>query len=86
MCKHCGLQYVGETSQAIKRRMNNHRASIRNLQPQFLYKHFNSDGHSTDDIEIQPIEKIVSGSDNNASIHARRLEREDFGMRELKTI
>ena len=85
-CKRCGLQYVGETSQALKRRMNNHRASIRSLQPQFLYKHFNSNGHSADDVEIQPIEKIVSGSDDNASIHARRLEREDFWMRELKTI
>ena len=30
-CQCCGLQYVGETSQALRKRMNNHRANIKSL-------------------------------------------------------
>ena len=54
-CRRCGIQYVGETGQQLRSRMNNHRASIKNLQPQPLYKHFNSDGHSLEDLTMQPI-------------------------------
>ena len=36
-CKRCGIQYVGETGQQLKRRMNNHRNRIKSLQPQPLY-------------------------------------------------
>ena len=85
-CKRCGIQYVGETGQELRRRMNNHRNRIKSLQPQPLYKHFNSDGHSLDDLTIQPIEEVVLEPGENMSIHSKRLVREDFWMRELKTI
>ena len=57
-CQRCGLQYVGETSQALRKRMNNHRANIKSLKPQFLYKHFTSDGHRLEDMFVQPIESM----------------------------
>ena len=85
-CKRCGIQYVGEMGQELRRRMNNHRNRIKNLQPQPLYKHFNSDGHSLDDLTIQPIEEVVLEPGENMSIHSKRLAREDFWMREIKTI
>ena len=85
-CRRCGIQYVGETGQQLRSRMNNHRASIKNLQPQPLYKHFNSDGHSLEDLTMQPIEKVELDDDEEVSLHSKRLHREDFWMRELKTI
>ena len=39
--------------------MNNHRANIKSLKPQFLYKYFTSDGHGLEDMFVQPIESIV---------------------------
>ena len=85
-CKKCGIQYVGETGQQLKRRMSNHRNRVKSLQPQPLYKHFNSDGHSLDDLTIQPIEEVVLEPGDEMSLHSKRLSREDFWMRELKTI
>ena len=66
--------------------MNNHRASIKNLQPQPLYKHFNSDGHFLEDLTVQPMEKVELDDDEEVSLHSKRLHREDVWMRELKTI
>ena len=43
LIRHCCIQYVGETGQPLRNRMSNHRASIKNPQPQPLYKYFNSD-------------------------------------------
>ena len=59
---------------------------MKSLKPQPLYKHFNSDGHSLEDVIVQPIEEVVVEPEENISLHAKRLEREDFWMRELKTI
>jgi len=66
--------------------MSNHRNRIKSLQPQPLYKHFNSDGHSLDDLTIQPIEEVVLEPGDEMSLHSKRLSRENFWMRELKTI
>ena len=85
-CQCCGLQYVGETSQALRKRMNNHRANIKSLKPQFLYKHFTSDGHKLEDMFVQPIESIVVSPNEQASTYSKRLEREEFWIRELKTV
>ena len=58
-CKRCGIQYVGETSQKLRNRLNNHRSSLKRLTNLYLYHHFSSDGHTEDDISIMPIEKIT---------------------------
>ena len=76
-CKKCGIQYVGETGQQLKRRMSNHRNRVKRLQPQPLYKHFNSDGHSLDDLPIQPIEEVVLEPGDEMSLHSKRLSREN---------
>ena len=53
----------------------------------YLYQHFNSDGHSEEDISIMPIEEVTctSGS-TGVSLSAKRLEREDYWYRELCTV
>ena len=58
-CKKCGLQYVGETEQALHERMNGHRADIlhkRTERPVAL--HFNSVGHSEKDLQVMVIEQM----------------------------
>ena len=34
-CKQCDVQYVGETSQILRSRMNNHRTSTKGFQQSF---------------------------------------------------
>ena len=65
--------------------MNNHRANIKCLKPQFLYKHFTFDGHRLEDMFVQPIKSIVVAPNEQASTYSKRLEREEFWIRELKT-
>ena len=74
-CRRCGVQYIGETSQLIRKRFANHKNRLKNMTNLYLYNHFSSDGHSVDDICIMPIEKVASN----------RLDREDFWCRELCT-
>ena len=81
-CKKCGIQYIGETSQKLRNRMNNHRNRLRNLTNLYLYQHFNSDGHSEGDLSIMPIEEITASDKGTC---ANRLEREDYWGRKLCT-
>ena len=81
-CKRCGIQYVGETGQTLRKRLNNHRNRLKNMTNLYLYHHFNSDGHSEEDISIMPIEEITT---SDKDVNAIRLEREDYWCRELCT-
>ena len=73
-CKQCDVQYVGETSQMLRSRMNNHRTSTKGFKLLYLYNHFNSDNRSFDDALIMPIEQIPE-TPNSTSL---RLLREAF--------
>ena len=46
-------------SQALRNRFNNHRNRIKQLCGLYLYHHFNSDGHTLEDVSIMPIEEVV---------------------------
>lgn len=85
-CTRCGVQYVGETGQKLRNRINNHRNRLRKLSALYLYQHFNSDGHTEDDISIMPIEEVTLSPEDKMSLSAKRLEREDFWYRELCTV
>ena len=50
-CRKCGIQYVGEMGQSLRKRMNNHWNRLKKLSCQYLYQHFNSDGHTEDHIQ-----------------------------------
>ena len=78
-CEKCGIQYVGETGQKVRKRLNNHRNRLRQLSGLYLYQHFSSDGHTEDDISITPIEDVTLTPTDKISLSAKRLEREDFG-------
>ena len=95
-CKNCGIQYVGETSCQLNRRMNSHRTGVTNeLKNSCRCKHFNFNGHThckPSDVTVQPIEKIPDflevkniNTRNKMKFNFRK-EREDWWMRELWTI
>ena len=41
-CNKCGIQYVVETGQALRNRMNNHRQRLKQMCNLFLYQHLMS--------------------------------------------
>ena len=84
-CKKCGTQYVGETSQALRSRFNNHRNRLKRLCGLYLYQHFNSDDHALEDITIMTIEEVVVQPDD-ISLACKRLKREEFWYWELCTV
>ena len=67
-CKKCGLQYVGSTSTKFRMRFNNHKSRVtthpkkvakKREEDDFIYKHFNSDGHQgLDDLSVQLIDRV----------------------------
>ena len=61
-CKKCGIQYVGETSVQLNKRMTNHCTNVNNsLKGTCHEMHFSNNGHSgcsVHDITVLPIEKI----------------------------
>ena len=85
-CRKCGVQYVGETSQTLRARFNNHRNRLKQLCGLYLYHHFNSDGHSLDDINIMPIEEVVLEQTDGMTLPSKRLQREEYWYRELCSV
>ena len=85
-CRKCGVQYVGETSQTLRRRFNNHRNRMKQLSDLYLYHHFCSDGHGAEDVSIMPIEEVVLTPGDNMSLASKILQREEYWYKELCTI
>src|SRR5262249_55408736 len=80
-CKKCRVQYVGETSMTLRDRMRCHKKFILGQKHHtYVVRHFNSAGHSINDLQIQIIETLAAGCNK------RDLEnREDFWIRVLNT-
>lgn len=63
-CKKCSFQYVGETIQLLKERFLQHRGDARrNVKSTYLVQHFNSDGHTHNDITISVLEGLKTSHD-----------------------
>ena len=50
-------QYVGQTTQPLKRRTYQHLQGIKNNHNKVLYEHFNTNGHTANDLKIRIIHK-----------------------------
>ena len=58
-CTKCNKQYVGEMENALHIRMNGHRSDIKHRRLEKpVAAHFNSEGHSLQDLSIFVIEQI----------------------------
>jgi len=77
------MQYIGETLQTLKKRMNGHRSGIKSKVDNILYNHFQGPC-SLDDIFVQPIENFM-GDGRNEEILKQRKSRENFWIKELRT-
>ena len=60
MCRRCGLQYVGETSQPLHMRVNGHRYDITHQRTEEspVAEHFNSGAHEESDMTVMVIELV----------------------------
>jgi len=83
-CNRCKLQYVGETVQTLRNRMNGHRTAIINQNHSHISQHFNSTCNLSDLI-VQPIE-IIPGDGHSPEIATLRKSRETFWMKQLRTV
>ena len=52
----------------------------------YIYNHFNSAGHTHNDLRIMPIEKVVLNSNDNITLASKLLDREEYWIKELCTI
>ena len=81
-CAKCNEnQYVGETQNSLKTRFYLHRSDIgKNVKGTLLIQHFNTHGHSLEDMKCMAIEKVYGKTKE------QRLKRETFWQRKLKTV
>ena len=79
-CTKCNIQYVGETGNPLRVRMNAHRYCIKSNKNTPIGIHFNSKNHNISNFKIMPIEKIT-----NLNINDRRA-REYYWQLALGTI
>jgi len=81
-CKKCDVQYIGQTSQQISKRMNQHRSDIKNyIDKSFsshVAVHFNNNSHTLQDFSFQPI--VIAESE------MERLLKETYWIHCLNTV
>ncbi len=83
-CTACNFQYVGETSQEVRERFSQHKASVRhNKLRTLLVTHFNSTGHSHENMQICVLEQIVD--DDKKRCKSKLIQAEDFWIRTFVT-
>ena len=80
-CNICSKQYVGETGNTLRNRLNNHRSDINSKKPTTIAIHFNLPKHSFNNIQITPIELLDPGT-----LPPDRKIREAFWQKTLGTV
>jgi hypothetical protein len=79
-CHTCGMQYVGETKQSLRCRMNNHMYNINNKKyANYLYSHFNDNSHGHCMFTIDILDNV------NCTETIQRLNIECFWIKMLLT-
>ncbi len=80
-CTHCSLQYVGKTTTQLYTRFTNTKSDIKLKKKKLpIVDHFNSPGHSVNNISLMGIEYI-----NSHKEHVIR-HRESFWIAKLRTL
>ncbi len=80
-CSRCGIQYVGETKNALRTRLYGHLSDIRTKKDKAVSNHFNSPNHSMEDLTITGIDASQKLSDHNS-----RLKKETFWISQLRCL
>jgi len=79
-CTKCNIQYVGESGQKLRDRINNHKSTIRTGKLTPIAIHFNSNDHSIENLSVNIIETF----NTNNLMHRRT--REYYWQLRLGTI
>lgn len=83
-CAHCNVQYVGETKQVVRGRMNQHRSGVKNAPKMDLpsqvhiYPHFNNGICNVEHLKFTILEQVLDAT--------QRKQRELYWMKELRTV
>ena len=94
-CDHCSCQYVGETSQQLNGRFNDHRYTFTHLNKgsnsTVLRDHFTTGLCNKKSFKVQIIETIkqpgqYSNGNMNKETAGLRKDREKYWMKELRTV
>ena len=93
-CLNCKIRYVGQTSQKLKDRLNQHRSHINRKVDTTIGKHFSQKCPNIDFLKITPVEKLIRMIpasytfmrllDNSDQV--KFLQREQFWIKRLKTL
>ena len=78
-CNKCSVQYVGQTTTKFRIRLKEHINDIKNKRDTVCSFHFNSRGHSGDNLRAQIIEKVCLNDTHTL------LEREKLWIQTLVT-
>ena len=66
ICKK--MVYVGETSRSVKDRLKKHETGVRHGRDKPVAGHFNSNGHSVENMGVNILELVRDSSRNNRQI------------------
>ena len=79
-CNKCSKQYVGQTTRKLVKRISEHINDIKNNKTDKICgAHFNTKGHSLDNLRVQVIEKVIPNNSHTL------LEREKLWIQSLNT-
>ena len=60
-CKKCQAQYIGQTSDTLRKRFDKHRGSVTNKDlKKAIGQHYNLPGHSVSDMTVTIVEKVYN--------------------------
>jgi len=95
-CSNCNIRYVGETTQKLQGRMNQHRSDINRNQDRVVANHFNNECNNIKYLTVTPLEKVKRNIPPHyicehvnileKSDEVRFLQREQFWIRKLNTL
>ena len=60
ICKKCNQFYIGMTANAVRNRLNQHRAATAHRKPTSVAKHFSAQDHSCSDMQFALLENHIS--------------------------
>ena len=80
------MQYDGQTCRKLKNRFGEHYHKIKKPKKidTFLYQHFNRNGHSPDNVLVQPMEKFIY--DENSSVRFNTIKRFETELKWIKLL
>ena len=78
-CTRCKKQYIGQSKRRLVDRIKEHSSNIRYKKETTTALHYNSNGHTLDNLRVQVIERVVP------STPEMLLEREHYWIQRLQT-